>query len=228
VLPAVFGGSGLTEAAYRGARFVGRRDGDDLAEAMVRTLHAGARLVFGYTSRVDTAAHVHGIASPQWADAARSTGELIERLVAALPADAALLVTADHGGIDVGSSSRLDLAADPRLSAGLRVVAGEPRFRHLYTVPGASGDVCAAWTEVLGDNAAVYLRGNAIEAGLFGAVARPHVPRIGDVVVVCANDTVVLAGGHEPPEVARLVGFHGAASDAETAIPLLCFPAGIR
>jgi hypothetical protein len=33
----------------------------------------------------------------------------------------------------------------------------------------------------------------------------------------------VLATGHEPPEVARLVGFHGAATPAELAIPLITF-----
>lgn len=228
VLPAEFGGSGLTDASYRGARFVGLADADDLADAMLATLRAGPKLVFGYTARVDTAAHVHGIASPQWADAARATGELVERLVAGLPDDAALLVTADHGGIDVGSSSRLDIAADTRLSAGVRVVAGEPRFRHLHVVPGAADDVQAAWTDVLRDTATVHLRDQAVSAGLFGTVAPRHLPRIGDVVVVCANDTVVLASGHEPPEVADLVGFHGAASDAETAIPLLCFTAGTR
>lgn len=223
VLPAGFEGSGLTEAAYRGARFVGLADGAGLADAMLATLRAHTGLVVGYTARVDTAAHVHGIASPRWADAARATGELIERLVAGLPDDAALLVTADHGGLDIGWSSRLDIAADPRLSAGLRIVAGEPRFRHLHTRPGAACDVHAAWTEVLGDDGAVYLRDEAVAAGLFGPVAPAHLPRIGDVVAVCNNDLVVMASGHEPPEVSKLVGFHGATSDAETAIPLLCF-----
>lgn len=226
VLPAVFGGSGLTEAAYRGARFVGLDAGSDVADAMLATLREGPGLVFGYTAKVDTAAHVHGIASPQWADAARATGELIQRLVARLPGDAALLVTADHGGIDVGSSSRRDIADDPRLAAGLRVVAGEPRFRHLHVVPGAAADVQAAWTEVLGTDATVYVRDEAVAAGLFGPVAPDHLARIGDVVAVCNNDLVVMATGHEPAEVSKLIGFHGAATDAETAIPLLCFPAG--
>jgi hypothetical protein len=45
--------------------------------------------------------------------------------------------------------------------------------------------------------------------------------RIGDVVVVCTGDAAVLATGHEPPETARLIGFHGGASPAEMAIPLI-------
>jgi hypothetical protein len=226
VLPKPFRGSGLTEAAYRGASFAGIEKDTQLVDTMLATLHAEPGLVFGYTARVDTAAHVHGIASPQWADAATWTGELIERLLAGLPPDAALLVTADHGGLDVASTSRLDLAADPRLRAGLRVVAGEPRFRHLHTVPGAAADVHAAWTEVLGDRATVHSREQAVASGLFGPVRPEHLPRIGDVVVVCGGDTVVLATGHEPDAVAKLIGFHGSTTTVETAIPLLCFRGG--
>jgi hypothetical protein len=166
---------------------------------------------------------VHGVASQQWGQAAAWTGEQLERLVAGLPDDAALLVTADHGGLDVPSTSRLDIADDVRLSAGLRVVAGEPRFRYLHVEPGAAADVHAAWTEVLGARADVYTREQAVAAGLFGPVAPQHLQRIGDVVVVCNGDTVVLAREHEPDEIAKLVGFHGSTTPAETAIPLICF-----
>lgn len=226
VLPAAFRGSGLTEAAYRGASFVGIDHGDDLVEAMLTQLAAGPGFVFGYTPAVDTAAHLHGIASRAWSEAAAATGALIERLAAGLPPDAALLVTADHGGLDVPPTSRLDVADDDRLGAGVRLVAGEPRFRHVHAVPGAEGEVLHAWTQVLGDRADVYTRDLAVSAGLFGPVADRNLARIGDVVAVCREDTVVLASGHEPAEVAKLVGFHGAATAAETAIPLVCLRGG--
>ena len=35
--------------------------------------------------------------------------------------------------------------------------------------------------------------------------------------------TAVLASTHEPPEVAQLVGFHGAGDPVEMAIPLITF-----
>ncbi len=225
VLPSQFRGSGLTEAAYRGATFVGVENDTDVVESMLTSLRAGPGYVFGYFARVDTAAHAHGIASQQWADAAAWTGAQLERLVAGLPDDAALLVTADHGGLDVPSTSRLDIADDARLGAGLRVVAGEPRFRHLHVEPGAAEDVHAAWTEVLGARAGVYTREQAVTAGLFGPVSPQHLQRIGDVVVVCNGDWVMLARDHEPDEISKLVGFHGSTTPAETAIPLICFTA---
>lgn len=223
VLPAVFRGSGLTRVAYGGAQFVAIGRGDDHVAGVLHALERGALLVTTYTSRVDTAAHRHGIDSPQWAAACRSVGELMERLVTALPADTAMLVTADHGGLDVPADARFDIADDPRLSAGLRVVAGEPRFRHLHTVDGAHADVHAAWSAVLGPHATVLTREQAVDGGMFGAVHADHVERIGDVVMVSRDDCAVLATGHEPTEVATLVGFHGAATHAETAIPLITF-----
>ncbi len=137
VLPEWFIGSGLTDAAYRGARLCPTRTGDDYAQRVVAELHAAPGLVYGYTADLDTAAHLSGIGSPQWHEAAARVDALLTRIVEALPPNTALLVTADHGGLNVPADARIDIDADPRLGAGVRVVAGEARVRYLYTEPGA-------------------------------------------------------------------------------------------
>lgn len=223
VLPAAFMHSGLTDAAYRGAEFRPTQPTDDTAQRIGEELRAGPGLVYGYTAALDTAAHAFGVGSPQWHDAAAHVDTLLTRLVEALPPTAALLVTADHGGINVPPGARVDLDTDPRLGAGIRVVAGEPRVRYLHTEPGAAADVRAAWSEVLDGRARIYSREQAVATGMFGPVNPAHLPRIGDVVAVCTGDTAVLATGHEPPESAHLIGFHGAATPAEMAIPLIAF-----
>jgi hypothetical protein len=83
--------------------------------------------------------------------------------------------------------------------------------------------VQATWTEVADGWAQVYSREQAVATGMFGPVNPTHLARIGDVVVVCTGDAAVLATGHEPPETARLIGFHGARSAVEMAIPLIVF-----
>ena len=223
VLPAAFLGSGLTEAAYRGAQFLVATNDDDYAQLVVDQLRAAPGLVYAYTAALDTAAHLFGIASPEWHAAGAYVDTLLTRMVEALPPDAALLITADHGGLNVPQDRRIDLDADSRLSAGVRVVAGDPRVRYLHTEPGAASDVIAAWSELLNGRADVRGRGDAVAAGLFGSVLPDHLPRIGDVVVSCLDDTAVLASAHEPPEVAQLIGFHGAGDPVETAIPLITF-----
>ncbi|MDI3314346.1 MAG: alkaline phosphatase family protein [Mycobacterium sp.] len=223
LLPAPFLGSGLTEAAYRGAELCPTGTDDDYAQRLAEELRATPGLVYGYTAELDTAAHLFGIGSHQWHQAAARVDALLRRLVETLPREAALLVTADHGGVNVPEIARVDLAADPRLGAGVRVVAGEPRVRYLHTEPGAATDVQAAWSEVLHGRAEVLSRDDAIAAGLFGPVRAQHRARIGDVIAICTGDTAILASAHEPPEVARLVGFHGAATPAEMTIPLIVF-----
>jgi hypothetical protein len=223
VLPAAFVGSGLTEAVYRGAQFVAATNDDDYAQLVVDQLRAEPGLVYAYTAALDTAAHLFGVGSPEWHAAGAYVDALLTRMVEALPPDAALLITADHGGLNVPESQRIDLDADSRLSAGVRVVAGDPRVRYLHTEPGAASDVIAAWSELLKGRADVRSRDDAVAAGLFGSVLPDHLPRIGDVVVSCLGDTAVLASAHEPPEVAQLVGFHGASDPVEMAIPLITF-----
>ena len=223
VLPAAFIGSGLTEAVYRGAQFLAATKDDDYAQLVVDQLRAAPGLVYAYTAALDTAAHLFGIGSPEWHAAGTYVDTLLTRMVDALPPDAALLITADHGGLNVPQDRRIDLDADSRLSAGVRVVAGDPRVRYLHTEPGAASDVIAAWSELLNGRADVRSRDDAVAAGLFGSVLPDHLPRIGDVVVSCLGDTAVLARTHEPPEVAQLIGFHGAGDPVETAIPLITF-----
>jgi hypothetical protein len=223
VLPAMFANSGLTDAAYRGAAFVGVDGHEDYAGRVLDVLDGAPGLTFAYTAALDTAAHLFGIGSPQWQLAAAEVDVLVSRLADGLPADAVLLVTADHGGINVAADARFDLDRDLRLGAGVEAVAGEPRVRYLHTRPDAVADVIAAWRAVLGEHADVLTRDAAIAAGLFGPVAPAHSARIGDVVVICTGRSAVLASAHEPPEVARLIGLHGALTLAETAIPLITF-----
>ena len=95
VLAAMFIGSGLTEAAYRGAEFHPASPTDDYARLLADELRAAPGLVYGYTAELDTAAHVFGIGSDQWHTAATNVDALLSRLLDTLPANTAVLVTAD-------------------------------------------------------------------------------------------------------------------------------------
>ncbi|GAB7037879.1 MULTISPECIES: alkaline phosphatase family protein [Catenuloplanes] len=217
-----FRGSGLTTAANRGGVFRGASEVDELVTEILGAL-AGDEppvLVSGYIADLDKAGHRYGLTSPEWAAAAADVDALITRLADGLPDDAALLVTADHGQIDVPPDRRYDLDADPRLAAGVRFVAGEPRVRYLHVEPGAADDVIAAWRAVLGADADVVSRAEAVADGWFGPVTEAHLQRVGDVVVTMRDRAVVLATGHEPPAVSTLIAFHGANTAAEMSVPL--------
>ncbi len=219
-----FAGSGLTIAAYRGSDYRGAGDVDALATEMLAALRASEpSLVYGYYPTLDSAGHVYGVDSAQWRGAAVEVDRLLRLLVGGLPADAALLVTADHGQLNVPAEHRFDIDTDERLAAGVRVVAGEPRVRYLHTVPGAVPDVLAAWRAVLGDAAWVVERDEAVATGWYGPVPAAHRQRLGDVVVTCRDTYAVLATAREPAMLARLIGYHGSVTAAEMTIPLVLF-----
>nr|WP_203762938.1 nucleotide pyrophosphatase/phosphodiesterase family protein [Actinoplanes nipponensis] len=215
-----FEGSGLTVAANRGAAFAGGADPLSLSAGMLEALSRPG-LVYGYHPDLDHHGHAAGVGSPPWQEAAAAVGELVTRLAEGLPAGAALLVTADHGQLNVPAEGRFDLGTDPVLAAGIVAVAGEPRVRYLYVEDGAGEDVIAAWRGVLGDAAWVLTREEAIEGGWYGPVPASHRDRIGDVVVICRGRAVIVASGWEPPAVGQLVGYHGSVTAAEMTVPLL-------
>ncbi|MFF0176236.1 alkaline phosphatase family protein [Micromonospora profundi] len=218
-----FGGSGLTLAANRGGDFRGAAGVDAVAATMLAALAAGPgpALVSGYHADLDRHGHVSGVDSEPWRIAAAEVDTLLARLVDGLPPDAALLVTADHGQLDVPVAHRFDLDTDLRLRAGVRVVAGEARVRYLHVEPGAVDDVVAAWSEVLGDAARVRTRDEVVAGGWFGPVPEDHLGRIGDVVVICNDTYAVMATRTEPPMASRLVAYHGSDTAAELTVPLL-------
>ncbi|GIG62840.1 alkaline phosphatase family protein [Longispora fulva] len=217
--PAAYEGSGLTVAAYRGAPYTGA----NLGTLVDRVLASDARLIYGYHPRVDTAGHLFGLGSPEWLAEVAAVDAMLGQLVERLPEDTALVVTADHGMINVPDEDRIDFDAVPELRSGVRVLAGEPRVRYVHTLPGAQADVLAAWRAVLGDSASVVSRSEAIDSGWYGPVPDAHRDRIGDIVVTCLGRRVVVASELEPG-ASVLVGYHGSVTPDEVGIPLIVVP----
>ncbi|QKV92147.1 alkaline phosphatase family protein [Streptomyces sp. NA02950] len=224
-----FGETPLTKIALSGGTFHGRLSGEERMDLAAEQLAAGGRsLVYTYYSEVDGKGHRFGVDSAEWRDQLRYVDRLAQRLAEQLPPRTALYITADHGMIDIpfDPESRIDFDEDWELRAGVALLGGEGRARHVYAVPGAAGDVLAVWREVLGDRMWVAGRDEAIEAGWFGrpgdggGVDERVYRRIGDVVAAAAADVAIVASESEPKESA-MVGLHGSMTPVEQLVPLL-------
>ncbi len=219
--PYAYGGSGLTRAVYRGATYAGAVSHGDLCALVLGALAATPRaLVYGYIPELDLTGHVRGVDSPSWRAQLAFVDRVVEELVAGLPDDAALLVTADHGMLDVPDATRFDLDEEPDLADGVRVLAGEPRARYVHTEPGAEDDVLHRWREILGRRAWVATREDAVASGIFGPVDDAVAARIGDVVAL-ARGTWAFTTPRLEPGPSRLAAYHGSLTATELAIPLL-------
>ena len=215
-----FEGSGLTVASCRGAEFVGVDRSGERIVAVREAARTSPSLTYAYDGDLDWTGHRYGVASEQWQAQLSMTDLAAERLREDLPDDVRLLVVADHGMVDVGPEDRTDLDAVPELQDGLALVAGEARFRHLYCRAGAVDDVVSTWRAVLGDDALVLTREEAVGRGWFGVVLPELEQRLGEVVVACRGSHAVLSTSTFPLE-GRLVGMHGSLTPAEMRIPVL-------
>lgn len=216
-----FDGSGLTRAVLRGARHVGVDDLGARADAVARALRKPG-LVYLYFGEVDKVGHHDGWQSDGWGDALADVDRALGRLLAVVPRGTLVLVTADHGMIDVDPAHRHDVATTPGLADGVAMVAGEPRMTHLYVADGTDPRTVAdRWQDVLGDDAVVLTRDDAAGAGLFGPVAAHVRPTFGDVLVLATGRATVVDSRTQSPASIGLVGVHGSLTHAETDVPFI-------
>jgi Type I phosphodiesterase / nucleotide pyrophosphatase len=224
--PAFFDGSGLTDAALRGGSFLAAHTLDDRVDSALAALRASKRsLIYLYWGELDKVGHVHGGQSWEWGDELERVDRALARLVAGVPSDTAVYVTADHGMVDCPHALRIDLAHDDELARDIRHVGGEARSLQLYCEPGATGDVLATWRERVDTRAWVLSRDEAVGHGLFGSVSERVRPRIGDVIVAMRDNFAIVDSRTARPKLLALLGLHGSLTPAEMAIPLLQVPA---
>ncbi|MFE7215907.1 alkaline phosphatase family protein [Streptomyces sp. NPDC057611] len=214
----------LTKVALSGGTFVGRLTGEERMDVAAEQLAAADRaLVYTYYSELDGAGHRYGVDSDTWRGQLMHVDRLVQRLAEQLPPHSALYVTADHGMVDVpfDEQHRIDFDEDWELRAGVALLGGEGRARHVYAVQGAEDDVLTCWREVLGEQFWVASREEALAAGWFGPRVDDRVyARIGDVVAAARDDVLLIASEQEPKE-SLMVGNHGSMTPAEQLVPLL-------
>ncbi|WP_084103536.1 alkaline phosphatase family protein [Demequina sp. NBRC 110056] len=216
-----FAGSGLTQAVLRGGQFVGA---EMLADRIDVAVAAAARpgVSYCYWGEIDAAGHKHGWGSEEWVAALEDADRELSRLARSLPTGALMVVTADHGMVDVPGAPRWDIGTDDGLAQHVAIVAGEPRAVHVHLVPGAEPEIVAArWRDRLEGHAAVWTRDEARDARLFGEIDPALAPRIGDVVVAMAGRATVVDSRTQAEQSMRLVGMHGSLTPFELEVPLL-------
>lgn len=219
--------SGYTRAVLRGAEY---RSGTTLAERFAEALEAvtarGASLVYLYVPELDQIAHAHGWESDRWLATLEELDAEASALASRLPRDVGMLVTADHGVIDVPQHRHVHIDARPALLDGVRHIGGEPRCLALWfdpTFPDTERErVAGLWREAEEKRAWVLTRDEAIDAGLFGARVDDAVrPRIGDLLVAARAGVAYYDAREANRAPERMIGQHGSLSDEETRIPLI-------
>jgi len=218
---AEYRGSGFSRATLRGAQFHAARAAAERVEIAFGLAEANeGSLVYCYLPEVDKAGHRHGIDSGEWVAALE---DVDAALALPVPDGVGVLVTADHGMIDVPAHRRFVLDAADGWHDGVLSIGGEPRMLHVYAEPDADQkSILARWRGQLEGLAAVHSRAEAISAGMFGArVTEAAAARIGDIVAIARGNSALYDGEAEDQRGRGMVGQHGAITPEEWQVPFI-------
>jgi hypothetical protein len=216
VTRAEFRNSGFTRAHLEGARFTGYRVTSTLVAETARVVRENEPFVYAYYDGIDKVAHEYGLGEVYDAEL-RAVDRLVGDLCETLPPGAALVVTADHGQLEVGDNI-VRLHGDVLAQTSMQ--SGEGRFRWLHARPGRTEALLEAATAHHARQAWITTRDQCIADGWFGPkVTEAARGRLGDVALVARDDISF----HDPDDTGPyvLVGRHGSLTPAEMVVPLL-------
>ncbi|HEV2767999.1 MAG TPA: alkaline phosphatase family protein [Acidimicrobiales bacterium] len=220
VTRAEFAATGFTAAHLGNVRFHGWRVPSTLVTEVRRLLAGGERFVYAYYDGIDKVAHEYGLG--EYFDAELvAVDRIVADLAAALPPGATLVVTSDHGQVQVGDAV---VPVDAEVMAHVELLSGEGRFRWLHARKGAAADLAEAARDCHDDRAWVRTREEVIAEEWFGPkVSDAAAARFGDVVLA-AREPVAF---EDPADTGpyRLQARHGSLTPEEMHIPLLAVKA---
>jgi len=211
-----FGGTGFTAAHLGDSPLHGYKVLSSLPVEVEGLLRQGDRFIYAYYDGIDKVAHGSGLGDLYDAEL-RAVDRLVGDLVDRLPAGSVLVVTADHGQIDVGP--RVELLGRELMSM-VRFMSGEGRFRWLHARPGASAALAEAAAERYADTTWVMERDHLIDLGVFGGpLPDGHRGRLGDVALLPFAPLAFI----DPADTGenRLHSRHGSLTDDELLVPLV-------
>jgi hypothetical protein len=222
--------SSYSSAALAGAWVVPFRGLEEGRRALASALR-GRGFTYLYWDGVDYVGHRDGPSAASFDRAARASLDAVEHVLREAPPDTLLLITADHGQVDVHPSrvDALDRLWPPLLGllrhdARARPLppAGSARDCFLHVAPGRAGEVAAALADRLEGRAEVRLVSDLVAEGAFGTVGPALEARLADVCVLPAPGRMAWLDAFPGPE--RLFhGHHGglAAAERETWVGII-------
>jgi len=226
VSPASIVDSDFNVAHAGGARRMAYEHVDELFAALKEIVRREGpqRYVYAYYSDLDSLAHAYGIGSDEAeAELGRIDAQFARFIEEVAGSDTLVIVTADHGFIDIRPETMIELDDHPELADTLMLpLCGEPRIAYCYVRPGASETFERYIESRLGHCAHVMPSDNLIAQGWFGR-GELH-PRLADRI---GHYTLLMKDGYairdRVPGDRRhpLIGVHGGPTEDEMLVPLV-------
>ena len=222
--PKAYEGSEFTRATMRGAKYLPAKGIDDRFEAAARLLRTEKSdfLAYLYVPELDQTAHALGVASGKWLQDLEDLDASVRNLAAALGKHDALLVTADHGVLDVPANQHIYLDEFGLDWSRVANVSGDPRVNFVYLHDANEAEQVASELQIgLGDKALALTRAQVVAAGWYPNITDATLRRLPEVFALATKNVALYHREYAPAASLNMIGQHGALSSVELSVPLL-------
>ena len=221
--PAAYETSGFTELTMKSAEYLPAKSISERFQWARKLLRGNeSTITYLYIPELDQLAHRFGVGSQNWLNGLEDFDHEISKFVAVLGAGVGVLVTADHGVIDVPDSSHIYLDSFDWYREGTIHTAGDPRCNFVYLTDGSAlADFRAKLEETFGASAYICSPEELIQ-GNWMIACTPEVRRLLPDLYIIWKDAVVAYDRRFAKEShLRMIGQHGSISDTELRVPLI-------
>ncbi len=208
------------------ATLIAYRDLDDCFTRMTDIVRRPQtkKYIYAYWPGFDRLAHTEGVAGALTYQHFLELDNRFSRLLADLAGSGTrIIVTADHGFVDVSEPKKIHLDTHPIMKNCLSIpLCGEQRLSYAYVRQGKNEQFESYIDQHLSYAIELHRSDQLLQRGLFGLGA-PHpelASRIGDYILIMKSGHVIQdpLPGEKPP---RMTGFHGGLSEQEMYVPLI-------
>lgn len=228
----------FSKTIYKGAQRIGYDNGVDMMINLARRISMTEEdsYYFVYYDCIDQTGHAFGPSSAQYHAQIELFSFLfmnvfLNNLDVGQFGETIILLTADHGQVDVSPGSivhlddHVDLENCLKRTSDSRIIipTGSPRDTFLHVKTDKLGYVVGKLREVLNGKADVLYAKEALDSGLFGdkfVNSERFWPRIGNVVLLPHGKNVIWSRFHRKGPMDSL-GIHGGLHEDEMTVPFV-------
>lgn len=224
VAPSLYEHSGFTGATMRGSTFYGV---DKVADRFTETLRLlsdpAPKVVYLYIPELDQMAHARGSESISWLNQLEDLDSLVRGFVSEIPKHSGVILTADHGVVDVPKENHIYLDDIMPLSE-FKFVGGDTRSLYLYFQDSVDVESNRNLLEqTLSESCYICTPEDLVNAGYWKTLSSKSANVAPDLLVLARKRVALYHRGFAKVKSLAMVGHHGSITNEELAIPLLKF-----
>lgn len=227
LLPYYICGSGFSTYCSGGGVQKSYRDLNEAVDIIVDRIKGSnvQTYTYLYISDVDSMGHKFGYTSDRTLIATRHVDQLLSKLHKNLKEHIRIIVSSDHGGLDVSPQNTHYIAESGPITALLKNdPSGDSRVGYFHVKPGAEVEFETIFKEFYGPNFYLISVDESESLGIFGPGKLTDIARarIGTFVSLSKGiDVLLYDSPSRAPSGKRLIGHHSGLSPAEIIVPLI-------